>query len=110
MTPIGRQCASGLSLLLAARRDFTSSAAHGCSGRPSLTFAPTSRNVVTGGPLENEGAGTGRVPPPAGPSCPSPRIQLPEKSGLPSAVRGGGAVKAGLPSGVLGTPAMGYGG
>jgi hypothetical protein len=35
---------------------------------------------------------------------------LPEKSGLPSAVRGAGAVKSGLPSAVLGTPAVGYGG
>src|ERR1700687_3113037 len=108
MRPIGRQCASGLSLLFAARRAFTSSAAHGCSGRPSLTFAPTSRNVVTGGPAENEGAGAASVPPPAGPSCPSPRIQFPEKSGLPSAVRGAGAVKSGLPSGVLGTPGVPY--
>src|SRR3984893_13221235 len=108
MRPIGRQCASGLSLLFPALRVFTSSAAHGCSGRPSLTFAPTSRKVVTGGPTENEGAGPASVPPPAGPSCPSPRIQIPERSGLPSAVRGAGAVKSGLPSGVLGTPAVGY--
>src|ERR1700693_325422 len=109
MRPIGRQCASGLSLLLAALRAFTRSAAHGCNGRPSLTFAPTSRNVVTGAPAENEGAGPGSVPPPAGPRCPSPRIQLPERSGLPSAVRGAGAVRVGLPSGVLGTPAGGWG-
>src|SRR6266849_1340232 len=60
--------------------------------------------------MENEGAGPATVPPPAGPSCPSPRIQFPEKSGLPSAVRGAGADKSGLPSDVLGTPAVGKGG
>src|SRR5260221_85543 len=110
MRPIGRQCASGLSLLFSALRAFTRSAAHGCSGRPSLKFAPTSRNVVTGGPMENEGAGARSVPPPAGPSCPSPRSHIPDRSGLPSVVRGAGAVKSDLPSGVLGTPAVGYGG
>src|ERR1700688_1114757 len=110
MSPIGRQCASGLALLFAARRVFTSSAAQGGSARPSLTFAPTSRKVVTGGPIENEGAGPATVPPPAGPSCPSPRIQIPDRSGLPSAVCGAGAVRSGLPSGVLGTPAVPYGG
>jgi hypothetical protein len=35
---------------------------------------------------------------------------LPDKSGLPSAVRGARAVKSGLPSGVLGTAAVRYGG
>jgi hypothetical protein len=33
---------------------------------------------------------------------------MPEKSGLPSAVRGAGAFMSGLPSRVLGTPAVGY--
>src|SRR5215472_7891577 len=34
--------------------------------------------------------------------------QMPEKSGLPSAVRGAGADKLGFPSAALGTPAVGY--
>jgi len=33
---------------------------------------------------------------------------IPEKSGLPSAVRGVGAPRFGNPLGVLGTPAVGY--
>jgi hypothetical protein len=36
--------------------------------------------------------------------------QIPERSGLPSAVLGAGASKSGLPSAVLGTPAVGWGG
>src|SRR6266850_8257476 len=39
---------------------------------------------------------------------PSPVSHIPEKSGLPSAVRGVGAVRLGFPSGVRGTPAVGY--
>src|SRR6266853_5544 len=107
---MGRQWASGLSLLFPARRAFSRSAAHGCSGNPSFILAATFANVVSGGPAVNEGAGPGSVPPPAGPRRPSPRIQLPEKSGLSWAVRGGGAVSCGLPSGVFGTPRAGYGG
>src|SRR5580765_7548716 len=34
--------------------------------------------------------------------------QIPEKSGLPSRVRGVGAVRLGFPSGERGTPAVGY--
>src|SRR5262245_36819646 len=34
--------------------------------------------------------------------------QMPDKSGFPSAVRGVGAFMSGLPSRVLGTPAVGY--
>ena len=70
-------------------------------------FAPTSRNVVTGGPGENVGGAARSVPPPAGPSCPSPRIHNPDRSGLPSAVRGAGPVVSGLPSAVFGTPGAG---
>jgi hypothetical protein len=33
---------------------------------------------------------------------------MPEKSALPSAVRGVGAVRFGFPSGVRGTPGVGY--
>ena len=35
-------------------------------------------------------------------------VQIPEKSGLPSAIRGGGADMFTLPSAVCGTPAVGY--
>ena len=34
--------------------------------------------------------------------------QMPEKSGLPSGVRGVGAARLGFPSAVFGTPAVGY--
>jgi hypothetical protein len=37
----------------------------------------------------------------------SPVIQMPEKSGLPSAIRGAGAVMFTLPSAFRGTPAVG---
>src|SRR5437773_6469970 len=35
-------------------------------------------------------------------------VQRPERSGLPSTVRGTGAVKLGLPSGVRGIPGVGW--
>jgi hypothetical protein len=38
----------------------------------------------------------------------SPVIQIPEKSGLPSAIRGEGADMSTLPSAFRGTPAVGY--
>src|SRR5215510_2582171 len=38
----------------------------------------------------------------------SPVNHIPEKSGLPSLVRGVGADRLGFPSGVRGTPAVGY--
>src|SRR5947199_1180783 len=34
--------------------------------------------------------------------------EMPERSGLPSAVGGAGALRSGLPSAVRGTPAVGY--
>jgi hypothetical protein len=46
-----------------------------------------------------------RPPPP-----PPARIQIPEKSTLPSAVRGVGASRIGLPSAIRGTPGVGYDG
>src|SRR5437867_12124958 len=111
MLPMGRQCASGLSLLLSAIRFFTTSAAHGCSGRPSLNPAPTSRNVATGGvPGGGGGGGGGGAGVAAAPCAPCPRCpagglmldQIPEKSGFPSAVLGGGPLRFGFPSGPLG--------
>jgi hypothetical protein len=35
---------------------------------------------------------------------------MPDRSGLPSAARGAGALRFGCPAGVRGTPAVGYGG
>src|SRR5688500_761725 len=105
MIPIGRQCASGLSLLLSSLRFFNTSAAHGCNGRPPLKFAPTFRKVARGtsdGDAADAAVDAPRCPVPAG----APR-QIPERSGLPSGVRGTGAARFGLPSGVLGTPRVG---
>src|SRR6185436_87131 len=89
MMPIGRQCASGLSLLLPATRSLSTAWAHGVNGSPSLMFAATSRKPATGGPL----CGGGGVAP-CLPRPPTPR-QTPERSGLPSTVRGAGAVRFG---------------
>ena len=96
MMPIGRQCASGLSLLLPAVRFFSSSEPYGVSGRPSLNVDPISRNVASGSPVVATGGGA--------PRCPvgAPR-QTPEKSGFPSAVRGAGALRLGSPAAVFGT-------
>src|SRR6185436_6759725 len=55
--------------------------------------------------------GAGGAPPrPRPPPPPPPRIQIPEKSTLPSAVRGVGASRIGLPSAARGTPGVGYDG
>src|SRR5215472_2524051 len=90
------------------------SRAHWVYGRPPSMFPPASKNVATGGPFGSNGNGAvagSRVvpprPPPGAPPAgalplpfPSPRpaggalfarIHIPEKSGLPSAVRGTGA-------------------
>src|SRR2546428_569747 len=111
MLPMGRQCASGLSLLLSAIRFFTTSAAHGCSGSPSLNPAPTSRNVATGGvPGGGGGGGGGGVAAAPCPRCPAGGLmfdQIPERSGFPSAVLGAGPARLGMPSGPLGTPGVG---
>src|SRR6185295_15363635 len=102
MRPIGRHQTSGLSLLLSAIRFFFSSSAHGCSGsgypRPA-----TSKNCDTGGVPSGGGVGAGAAPrprPPPPPPPPPKRVsQMPEKSGLPSAVLGAGAARLALPSG-----------
>ena len=55
--------------------------------------------------------GAGGPPRPRPPPPPAPaRIQMPEKSTLPSAVRGAGASRFGFPSAVRGTPGVGYDG
>src|SRR5436190_17624876 len=104
MWPIGRQCASGLSLLFTSFRAFFRSAAHGWNGRPSGNPAPMSKNVATGGVPGGAGTGAPVAPPP------SPRnlIQIPDRSGLPSAVLGVGASRIGAPLAVRGTPGVGY--
>src|SRR5262245_44120343 len=120
MKPIGRQCASGLSLLLSAMRFLTRSAAHDCIGKPSLKPPPTFPNVANGIPSGGSGGGgggaegAGGVNPgvaagaaPRWPAGPRGFSQIPERSGLPSAVLGAGAVRLGLPSLVLGTPGAG---
>src|SRR5438876_5378095 len=94
ITPIGRQCASGLSLLLSAIRCFTSSAAHGWYGAPPGSCAPILPNTDPEGPVGGPGAAAGGAGVPAaggaaargGGSAP----HTPDKFGFPSAVRGGG--------------------
>src|SRR6266853_1551395 len=100
ITPIGRQCASGLSLLLSAIRCFTSSAAHGWYGAPPGRWSPILPNTDPEGPAGGPGAATGGAAGRGGGSAP----HTPDKFGFPSAVRGGGALKSGLPSAVIGTP------
>src|SRR5262247_2374238 len=106
MRPIGRHHTSGLSLLLSAIRLFLRSAAHGCSGswkpRPA-----TSPNVDSGIPSAVVVGGGGAPCRPRPPPPPPARIQMPEKSTLPSAVRGVGASRVGLPSAARGTPGVG---
>src|SRR5207253_11145836 len=82
-----------------AARFFWSAAAHGWNGSPSLNPAPAF-------PPFTSGAWLG-VPFGSGPSY---RIQTPDKSGLPSAPRGAGALRFGLPSGPFGTPGTGRNG
>src|SRR4029453_385518 len=120
MMPIGRQCASGLSLLLSPIRFFTSSAAHGWYGAPPSTCAPTFPNTNL------PGGGAGGVDDPAALPAPRPCVggglspsmvggaqpvhgavsHTPDRSGLPSAVRGAGAFRSGFPSAVFGTPGV----
>src|SRR5436190_9589365 len=125
--PIGRHCASGLSLLLSACRFVTSSFAHGWYGAsPSGVLPPTLPKIFLANGLPRP-----RPPPAAGgagwagavaraAACPDPGVglrpsitggaqsghgavsQTPERSGLPSAVRGAGALRSTLPSGGFG--------
>src|SRR5215218_4322864 len=109
MVPIGRQWASGLSLLLSAFRFFSTSAPQGVRGSPPLMLAPTSRNVASGGPSGGVGeAAAGGWPPGVAGGAPPPPRHRPERSGLPSAVLGAGAVRFGSPFGSRGTPGEGY--
>jgi hypothetical protein len=56
------------------------------------------------------GGGGAPLPRPRPPPPPPARIQIPEKSILPSAVRGVGASRIGWPSAVRGTPGVAYDG
>src|SRR5438552_14266418 len=117
---MGRQCASGLSLLFSARRAFTRSEAQGSIGRPSLNPEPTFLNEALGGvPGGSSGGGAplggppplaplGPPGPPGPPRPPAPRrSQIPERSGWPSGALGAGASSFALPSGVRGTAVAG---
>src|SRR6266852_3009027 len=114
---MGKQCASGLSLLFSATRCRWSSAAQGWRGRPSLKDAPMFQNwlrrteagIISGlapgvaGGVADAGAGAGAP----GGGVGRAYCQIPVRSGLPSAVFGVGAVRFGFPSAVLRTPAVG---
>src|SRR3984893_18596085 len=91
MNPIGRQFASGLSLLLSAMRFFTSSAAHGCNGRPSLNTYPTVPKVASGTWSSETSGAAGAAPLAAVVGIRTFR-HTPDRSGLPSVVLGVGAV------------------
>ena len=69
MKPISRHHASGLSLLSSAVRFARRAAAQGCSGRPSVSPAPTFQNIASGGtPAGSTGSIT--VPSEPGPVLP----------------------------------------
>src|SRR5688572_17897292 len=104
MKPIGRHHASGLSLLFVSLRVFFNAAAHGWNGRPSGNPAPMSKNVAMGGVPGGAGSGLAAVPPP----WPRSLTQIPDRSGLPSAVLGAGPSSIGTPLAVRGTPGVGY--
>src|SRR5262245_38498895 len=113
MNPIGKQCASGLSLLWSAFLFFIRSAAQGWNGKSSLKPRPALPNVAIGIPSGGSG-GTAGAPAPAT-RCPPPppatRLpQMPDKSGLSFAILGVGLSRLGLPSAVLGTFGAGYAG
>ena len=124
--PIGRQCASGLSLLFFSTRSFFSAVAQGVNGRPPFSVEPISKNwlrnprtpvrlpaalVPFAAPLAGLvwvaagvlAAAAEELAPCGGRRLASTNSQSPVKSGLPSAVRGVGPFKFGLPSASLGT-------
>src|SRR5262245_5315741 len=99
MKPMGRHNASGLSFCWTDIRCFFNSAAHGVNGSPSGNPTPTSPNVATG--CVPGGGGGGGAPRPPGFGN---LTQLPDRSGLPSALRGTGALRLTAPSAERGTP------
>src|ERR1700733_2722859 len=118
--PIGRQCASGLSLLLSATRCLCSSAAQGWNGKPSgkeepmfqnalfLTRARKSSLVFKPEKISPFAAGAFEFAAAAGAGAGARKFsQMPVRSGFPSAVLGVGALRFGFPSAVLGMPGVG---
>src|SRR5712692_6018491 len=99
-------------------RVFTRAAARGFNGRPSLNPEPLSRNdaeaISSRDTFGDGAAGRGAFAVPAPPrklggirSAGVRTIcQIPERSGLPSGVRGAGASRLGCPLGSLGTPGV----
>src|SRR3954452_16103782 len=103
MMPIGRQFASGLSLVPSSDRFCLSSAAQGRNGSPPGMFAPTLLNVDAGGSPGGDTGGGATLPPWNHALSPSP-----VRAGCPSAALGAGASRFGLPSAVRGTFFVGY--
>src|SRR5690606_26690734 len=89
------------------KRSLRSARAQGVYGNPPSMFSPASKNAAIGGPSDSNGTGSVTTsigaPPPCEPRAPSRgplavRIQSPERSSVPSDVRGGGASIITLPS------------
>ena len=93
----GRHLASGLSLRLSACRASARARAHGRYGNPSFNCAPMFLNKAGSGAPANET-----------PSASPLACQSPDKSGLPSAAFGDGALRFGSPLARRGTPAVGW--
>src|SRR5262245_45564574 len=96
--PPGKQRDTGSSLPFCSVRDRLVSAAHGWYGTPSFTLKPI---------LTNSCGTFMSAQPSGGHGLFDSGSQIPEKSGLPSAVRGVGAARFGDPLGNFGTPAVG---
>ena len=135
--PSGKQCASGLSLLLLSLRSFRIAAAQGVNGRPPGTVEPISKNSLTpggrgprptlpagGGPggggadadlgagvdaVPPAGAGVGTVPDPAiTPAGAGRRLRFPSNSQIPSKSGWPSAVRGVGPS-IFGLPSASFG-
>src|ERR1700730_14870155 len=116
--PIGRQCASGLSLLLSATRCLCSYAAQGWNGKPSGTEEPMFQNALfltrarkssfVFKPEKISPFAAGAFGFAAGAGAGARKFsQMPVRTGFPSAVLGVGALRFGFPSAVLGMPGVG---
>src|SRR4051812_29659586 len=97
--PVGMHREFGSSRRLSAVRCFVTAAAHGRNGSPPFSAHPMSTNSWLTTMSLQPSRGHGRL---------SSGFQMPDRSGLPSAVRGAGAARSTAPAVVLGTPAVGY--
>src|SRR6185295_10793017 len=97
--PPGRHRDTGSSFPFCSCLDFLAPNAHALYGGPSLRLEPMFRNSSGTCMSAQPSGGHGRF---------FSGSQIPEKSGLPSAVRGVGAWRLGAPFGNRGTPAVGY--